>query len=223
MRLDLNWQILVLALAAARIPSTFVGGLRVTSAAAMPVVADALLHVNRRLVASLKARGRNAIGVDARDISLFRCKRALGPAGEDLEQVGRIVSVSVERIDGWWRSGMLPVIAPIGTFDDGLPCNINADDVAGALAGALRVPAIFVTDVPGVILDAQVRSAIALAEVEKAIDEGRIHDGMIPKALACAEAVRCGAPYAAIVQAGRDVLRGGGTRIYATSRTRARW
>jgi acetylglutamate kinase len=209
------------ALAAARVDSTFVGGLRVTSPAAMPVVERVLLEVNHAVVASLRVRGRKAIGADGREGKLFACERTRGPAGENLDRVGRVVSVNVSQIDWWWRCGLVPVIAPLGLLDDGFRCNINADDVAGALAGALGVPAVFVTDVPGVILDARLHASLGLDEVERAVRDGHISGGMIPKVFACVRAVRCGAPYASIVPAGKDVLRGGGTRIFATRRERA--
>jgi acetylglutamate kinase len=79
--------------------------------------------------------------------------------------------------------------------------NINADAVAGAVAGALKATRLLMlTDVPGV-LDAKGRviAEMTVAEVERAIADGVITDGMIPKVENCADAVRRGAKGAVIL------------------------
>ena len=90
------------------------------------------------------------------------------------------------------------MIAPIGHGENGETYNINADTVAGALAGALGAEkAIYLTDVPGLLADVDdLRSLIARAtitEVQAMIKDGTISGGMIPKVEACINAVESGA------------------------------
>jgi len=201
------------ALARARIATTFIGGLRSTPEEAMQIVLATMRDLNAGIAAQLERRGRRAVATSGVG-GLFACSRAWGSGGEDLGRVGRVTQVNGARIHSWWRSRCTPVVAPIGTLEDGKPCNVNADDVAGAIAGALRAPAIFVTDVDGVILDGRVREMLSLDEVAQAQRDGKINGGMTPKTDACVKAVRLGAPFARIVPAGPNILRpNAGTRI----------
>ncbi len=98
-------------------------------------------------------------------------------------------------------AGLIPVIAPVGADDDGQTYNINADTVAGAIAGALGATRLLMlTDVPGV-LDAEKRliPELSVAQVEQGIASGMISGGMIPKVETCVEAVRAGAKGAVIL------------------------
>ena len=92
-------------------------------------------------------------------------------------------------------------MAPVGVGDDGQTYNINADTVAGAIAGALGARRLLMlTDVPGV-LDAEKRliPEMTIADVEAGIASGVISGGMIPKVECCADAVRKGVVGAVIL------------------------
>ena len=93
---------------------------------------------------------------------------------------------------------MIPVVSTIGADANGQAYNINADTVAGALAGALGAEkAIYLTDVPGLLTDVDDASSIVaragLSTVREYIADGTISGGMIPKVEACMHAVESGA------------------------------
>jgi acetylglutamate kinase len=96
---------------------------------------------------------------------------------------------------------VIPVIAPIGVGEDGETYNINADTAAGAVAAAVGATRLFLlTDVPGV-LDKEKRliPALTAEDARRAIADGTITGGMIPKVETCLDAVRRGVKAAVIL------------------------
>jgi acetylglutamate kinase len=79
----------------------------------------------------------------------------------------------------------VPVVGCLALADDGAVLNVNADDVAAAVAAALRLPCVFLTNVPGVLDDVRDPSSrvptLTRAQVAERIADGRIGGGMIPK------------------------------------------
>ena len=119
----------------------------------------------------------------------------------DLGFVGEPEHVDVRVIHALTGAGLIPVIAPVGMGADGQTYNINADTVAGAVAGALgAMRLLMLTDVPGV-LDTEKRliPEMTVAEVHAAIVSGVISGGMIPKVQTCVEAVKLGVKGAVIL------------------------
>ena len=125
---------------------------------------------------------------------------------------------------GLRAAGLVPVVACLALGDDGGLLNVNADEVAGAVAGALGEGVVFLTNVPGVLEDPADPGSL-LAELTRSealgrIADGRIAGGMIPKVEAALAALDQGAPFA-VVADGRDAagvtaaLAGGGTRVTA--------
>jgi len=108
------------------------------------------------------------------------------------------------------EKGYTPLLAPIALDEEG-PLNVNADTAAGAVAGALGWPAVFLTDVEGVYRnpkDPKTRfPRLTPKEVEALKEEGVIQGGMIPKVEAALAALRAGAPWAAVAKGERGVLR----------------
>src|SRR5204863_362925 len=127
-------------------------GRRVTT----PEVAEAVEMVlagpvNRMLVTALRRAGLDAIGLSGVDGGLLTAQRAPGGLGH----VGEIVAVRVSLLHSLLLAGLTPVIAPMApAAEGGLPFNVNADDAAAAVAGALHAAELlFVSDVPGVTVD----------------------------------------------------------------------
>ncbi|HET7880976.1 MAG TPA: acetylglutamate kinase [Acetobacteraceae bacterium] len=193
------------------IQSTFVDGLRVTDAAMVEVVEMVLAGTVNKYVANLITRaGALAVGVCGKDGGMIRArklrrtKKDPGSAIEsvlDLGFVGEPDQIDVRVIHALTGSGLVPVIAPIGVDADGQTYNINADTVAGAIAGALQATRLLMlTDVPGV-LDHEKRliAELTLADVEKGVASGMITGGMIPKVENCVDAVKQGARGAVIL------------------------
>jgi acetylglutamate kinase len=193
------------------IQSTFVDGLRVTDAAMVEVVEMVLAGTVNKYVAGLINRaGALAVGICGKDGGLIRArkltrtKRDPGSRIEtvlDLGFVGEPERVDVRVIHALTGAGLIPVIAPVGVGEDGQTYNINADTVAGAIAGALSATRLLMlTDVPGV-LDGEQRliPELTVTEVEQGIESGIITGGMIPKVENCVDAVRRGAKGAVIL------------------------
>jgi acetylglutamate kinase len=119
----------------------------------------------------------------------------------DIGFVGNVVKVNQEVIHTLEHGKFLPVIAPVGVGANGESYNINADLVAGRVAGALKAEKLMLlTDVSGVKDKAgNLISSISLAEVPDLIDNGTISGGMIPKVECCVDALEDGAKKAHIV------------------------
>ena len=186
------------------IPSTFVDGLRVTDAAMVEVVEMVLAGTVNKQVAGLITRaGALAVGISGKDGGLIRARkvqRSRRDPGSNIEQVldlgfvGEPEDVDVRVIDALTGAGLVPVIAPVGMDAAGQTYNINADTVAGAVAGALKADRfLLLTDVPGVRgRDGQVVPEMSVAQAETAIADHTITGGMIPKIETCIAAVKQG-------------------------------
>lgn len=193
------------------IKSTFVDGLRVTSEEMVQVVEMVLAGaVNKHVAGLINQAGALAVGICGKDGGLIRAKRLTRTVRDpgsrierelDLGYVGEPEAVDVRVVHALTGAGLIPVIAPVGVGADGETYNINADTVAGAVAGALRAERLLMlTDVPGVLDQARrLIPDMSLGDVEEGIASGMISDGMIPKVQCCADAVRDGVRGAVIL------------------------
>ena len=193
------------------IQSTFVDGLRVTDAAMVEVVEMVLAGtVNKQVAGLINRAGALAVGICGKDGGLIRARklqRTLRDPGSNIERaldlgfVGEPAHVDVRVIHALTGAGLIPVIAPVGIGEDGQTYNINADTVAGAVAGALgAMRLLMLTDVPGVLdRDGRLIPELTVADVEARIADGVITGGMIPKVENCVDAVRRGVKGAAIL------------------------
>ena len=184
------------------LPVEFVGGLRVSDAETVEVAKMVLVgKVNTEIVQLINRHGQPAIGLCGDDGSLFRVSRRSGPAGEDIGFVGSIDHVDVGVLHHV-ASDYIPVIASVGADRDGHSHNVNADEAAGAVAGALGAyKVIFLTDVPGWLADpsdpASLIGQASTDEVRAALR--RMDGGMRPKLHACVEAIAAGVSAAHIL------------------------
>ena len=173
---------------------SFYEGLRVTDAETLEIARMVLVgKVNRDIVRALNVSGALAVGCSGEDAGFITASER-DPA---LGYVGDVVSVDPTLVQHLLREGLVPVVATIGTDASGQAYNINADTVAGALAEALNAEKlVFLTDVTGVRSNradpASVLQRISAGGLEALITSGAVGDGMVPKALACAHAVRHG-------------------------------
>ncbi len=187
------------------IKSEFVDGLRVTDAAMVEVVEMVLAgSVNKHVTELINRAGALAVGISGKDGGLIRAKKLtrviVDPDSHiehalDLGFVGEPEHVDVRVIHALTGSGLIPVIAPVGLGNDGLTYNINADDAAGAIAGALHATRLLMlTDVPGVLdKEGNLIADMSVAEAKALIADGTITGGMIPKVENCFEALGFGA------------------------------
>ncbi|HEY5237475.1 MAG TPA: acetylglutamate kinase [Rhizomicrobium sp.] len=192
------------------IPSTFVDGLRVTDEAAIEVVEMVLTgSINKQIVSGINAAGGRAVGVSGKDGNLVIAKKLDrlnshdGKPGKevDLGFVGVPEKVNTEVLRTIMASELIPVIAPIGAGRKGETFNINADTVAGAVAGAMKAERlVLLTDVEGVLdRDGRLMPRLTVAECRTLIANGTISGGMIPKIETAMEAVLSGVKAAVIL------------------------
>ncbi|MHB8234305.1 MAG: acetylglutamate kinase [Solirubrobacteraceae bacterium] len=184
------------------IPIEFVDGLRVSNEDTVEVAKMVLMgKINKEIVLRLNRHGQPAVGLCGDDGSLFRVARRSAPGGEDIGFVGRIERVNIGVIEHV-ASDYIPVIASVGADRDGLSYNVNADEAAGAVAGAMGAyKVIFLTDVPGWLADPeQPDSRIATATAEQVRDAlPGLAGGMRPKLSACVDAINAGVSAAHIL------------------------
>ncbi|HEY2718786.1 MAG TPA: acetylglutamate kinase [Solirubrobacteraceae bacterium] len=184
------------------LPVEFVGGLRVSDESTVEVAKMVLMgKVNKEIVLRLNRHGQPAVGLCGDDRSLFRAARRAAPGGEDIGFVGRIERVNVGVIEHV-ASDYIPVIASVGADREGNSYNINADEAAGAVAGAMGAyKVVFLTDVPGWLADAEDRdSRIARASIQQVREAlPSLAGGMRPKLAACVDAIDAGVSAAHIL------------------------
>jgi acetylglutamate kinase len=187
------------------ITSNFVDGLRVTDAETAAVAEMVLAgSINKEVVHHINRAGGSAVGLSGKDahlVTVQKVQRTKKDPGSNIEQVvdlgfvGEPSQVNTHVLDVLRQSDLIPVIAPVGVDAAGDTYNINADTMAGAIAGALKATRLFLlTDVPGVLDgDKQLLTDLTPARIQALIDSGVITGGMIPKVETCVQAVAAGA------------------------------
>jgi acetylglutamate kinase len=193
------------------VKSTFVQGLRVTDAAMLDVVEMVLAGpVNKQVAEAITRAGAIAVGISGKDGGLIRAHKLTRTVRDpdshiehvlDLGFVGEPESVNTRILELLIGADIVPVVAPVGVGADGQTYNINADTVAGAIAGALGAERLLMmTDVPGVLdRDGKLVHEMTVAEVQAGVEDGWISGGMIPKVETCVDAVRGGVKGAVIL------------------------
>lgn len=189
------------------IESNFVEGLRVTDSQTMDVVEMVLGGlVNKEIVNLLNSNQGKAIGVTGKDGNLIKARKLKlrsksDEQSLDIGQVGEVVKINTEVLDVMKHSDFIPVIAPIGTDDNGESYNINADSVAGELARVLGAEKlILLTNIAGV-QDKQgnVLTGLSIKQVDQLIADKTLQGGMLPKVECALNAVKGGVNSAHII------------------------
>ena len=186
------------------IETRFEQGMRVTDAKTMDVVEMVLGgKVNKEIVANINKHGGRAVGLTGKDGNLITARKlemtsinpdTLTPEIIDIGMVGEVAEINPAIITSLEKANFIPVIAPVGADESGRTYNINADLVAGKVAGALQAEKlILLTDVEGVKDKAgKLLNTIDIADVQGLIDDGTIAGGMIPKVTCCLDAIAAG-------------------------------
>ena len=193
------------------VQSRFVDGLRVTDKETADIAEMVLAgSINKEIVGWIGRAGGRAVGISGKDAGLVLAEKITGREADakqgierhvDLGFVGEPVSVDRSIIDTLSAAGIIPVIAPVAIGADGETYNINADTMAGAIAGALGAARFFLlTDVVGVLDKAGALltdlDATRIAELKA---NGTVTGGMIPKLDTCVAAVEAGVDAAVII------------------------
>ncbi len=189
------------------VPTRFEDGLRVTDAPALEVTSAVLRGaLNVELVAALRARGCDAVGLSGVDGGLLTGRRVPGKG-----LVATAAGVRAGIIDTLLAAGHVPVIAPLALDEQGAVCNVNADDAAAGLArglGATRL--VLLTDVDGIrAADGSRIARIGADQAERLIADGVIGGGMIPKVRAALSGIAAVPGASAVIAdgSGPDVVR----------------
>ncbi len=194
----------------AGVKSTFVDGLRVTDEATMELaemvlsgaINKEIVHYINRAGAEADVRGVGLSGKDARLITVEKTKKTRRDPDSNIEHivdlgfVGEPKTVDPKIVEAliYADQDYVPVIAPIGVSDEGETYNINADTVAGAVAGALGAKRmLLLTDVSGVLgADGELIRQMTVTEARQAIIDRVATGGMIPKLETAIAAVEAG-------------------------------
>jgi acetylglutamate kinase len=185
----------------AGITARFVNGLRVTDEASVRIVEDVLdREVNPRLVKTIGEFGGRARGFSGREV--LRAEKLPpvdnGKGGtEDIGFVGRVTGVETAELERVIHEERVPVVSPVAQDHDGRTFNINADEAAAAIAGALKASKlVFLSDVPGIMRDREdpesLVPSVRADQVDTLIRQKVLEGGMIPKVQGAVAALRRG-------------------------------
>jgi acetylglutamate kinase len=200
------------ALARAGIEKRQVDGLRITDEPTLDIVVSVLAGlINTRLVAALGAAGVPAVGLTGADAGMGLVRPAkphVAASGTtvDLDRVGEPVGKDKPALlVDLCRKGYVPVVSSIGAARDGRLFNVNADTLAGNLAGRLKSPRLIVAGATAGVLDGDggTIADLSFSEIESLVAGGGATAGMIAKLSACSRAVEGGAREVFIAD-GRD-------------------
>lgn len=179
-------------------------GLRVTDDATMDVVEMALAgRANKALVAEVQKAGGRAIGLSGRDADLLVAE----PVSDELGRTGRVTKVNSAILTLVSENGYVPVVCSVATDSAHRPLNINADEAAGAVAGAVGASKlILLTDTPGVLSDKDNPSSrlgrLSRDEARSMLADGRADRGMIPKLESALSALEAGVQSVHLIDGG---------------------
>ena len=173
------------------IKSDFFNGKRVTDEPTMEVVEMVLSgRVNKRIVQAINKQGGQAVGLSGKDAKLITCDQ------EDpkLGLVGTPRNINPTLLNRLFDADMIPVIAPLGSGDNGETFNINGDTAAGSIAAALNADRLLLlTDVSGVKnTDGETLTELTPKDIKDLIASGEISGGMIPKTETALNAIEGG-------------------------------
>jgi acetylglutamate kinase len=189
------------------IPINIIDGRRVTDESTLEVAATVSNEqINPMILAACRDLDIPAIGICAPDVRVIKAHRRRpvpreGHDGETVDYgfVGDIDGIDTDLLVKQLNDGMIPVISPMAADDDGKLLNINADTIAAAVAVAVGADKlILATTAPGILESrddlGSLISYIDIAGLAKLRSEGRIADGMLPKATAIEKALQGGVP-----------------------------
>ena len=185
------------------IESNFIDGLRVTTKETVEIAEMVLSGtINKSIVAAINDAGGDAVGLSGKDSHLVTAKKLeQKDKSVDLGFVGEPDKVNPKVLHQCISSDMIPVIAPIAVDEKGDTYNINADTMAGAIAGALKARRfLLLTDVAGVLdEEGELLTDLSADDIAKLTKEGVIKGGMMPKVETCLNATKGGVNAAVII------------------------
>lgn len=181
----------------------FVDGVRQTGAEEIDIVDMVLAGaVNTAFVR--RVRRLRPVGITGNDGNLVTAART-GPRSH----TGTVVSVDPAIIIALWAAGFTPIVASVAQDESGTALNVNADQIADAIARALRADLLcYLSDVDGVLVDGEPIRCLSTDDVEHRIADGTVHGGMAAKLRSARDAIAAGVTRVTIgrVRAAGDVV-----------------
>jgi acetylglutamate kinase len=185
------------------IPARMVEGRRVTDQKAIDVAAMVLNGlINTRILGMCRDLNIDAVGISGVDAGLVRAHRrppVKTATGETVDYgfVGDIDGIDTTVIRKLLDNGLMPVVSPLSADEAGVLLNINADTVAAAIGAALGAEKmILCTGAPGILERVEDPTSLIsytdLRGLKRLREEGRIVEGMLPKAKAIENAIHGG-------------------------------
>lgn len=178
-------------------------GIRVTDKATLKIVQEELDKLNKQIVREIQELKGAVTGLKGEENIVCVEKKK---ASKDLGFVGTITGIEKEVLEDHLKQGYITVVSPMGVSIEKQPHNINADEVASAIAASLKAEKlVLLTNVQGVMRSIEdagsLISTLTAQEVTQLIEQKVIQGGMIPKANACVEAIAGGVKKAHIIDA----------------------
>lgn len=182
----------------------FVDGMRVTDVHTLEVVEEELQKLNEIIVQELCAAGAKAGGLNGKDAGLIQVEKK--KAKIDLGLVGHITGINNESLLDELKKDKIVVILPMGVGKDKKGYNVNADEAAAHIAGSLSAEKfVLLTNVKGIMRNADdphsFISSLTVDEARGLIEKKVIQHGMIPKVIACVDALDKGVKKTHIIDA----------------------
>lgn len=187
----------------AGIQPEFHEGIRVTDGQTLEIVVEELDKLNAQIVSEIKDLKGDVTGLRGQENIVYVEKKK---ASKDLGFVGTITNIEKEALDAHLAKGHITVVSPLGVSIEKQTHNINADEVAGAIAGSMKAEKfVLLTNVQGVMRDVNdpdsLISTLNADEVPALIREGVIQGGMIPKVNSCLDVLAGGVGKGHIIDA----------------------
>ncbi len=182
----------------------FVDGMRVTDEETLVVVEEELKTLNNIIVKEILELGAKAVGLNGKKDQLIQAEKK--KAKIDLGLVGHIVGVNTEAILSELKKDRIAVILPMGSGKDKKTYNVNADEAAASVAGALIAEKfVLLTNVKGILRNPDdphsFISTLTTKEAKGLVENNIIQQGMIPKVKACIDALQKGVKKTHIIDA----------------------
>jgi acetylglutamate kinase len=197
------------ALKAAKRETQFVDGIRVTRAEDIRIVEEVLSGtINQRIADWLSANAVACRRMSGKTENLFLVE-PMTRGGLNWGYVGAIRRVNAAVVLEALKDGQVPVISPISADEQGASYNVNADSAAAALAAAAScTDLVFITDVPGVLVNDEIQPSLTVKQAQSLIADGAIKGGMVAKMESAFEALEQKVPRVHIIQwQGTDTLK----------------
>ena len=188
----------------------FINGYRVTDKETLEIAIDVLTNqIGKLIIDQIEVMGAKGVCVWDGDDSPIKARKFVskddgGSGAGDLGYVGELTEIECDSFTNLFEDDQIPIVSPIAKGIDGENYNVNADNVASFVAGALKAEKlVFISNTHGISTDPSdpesFTSTLHEDEVNRLIKSGVISGGMLPKANACISAMRDGVKKAHII------------------------